>query len=122
MHQQIGAEIARFQEKTAEKQKICQPAQKEGEGQVEPHLPVFRRLGVEEQGRRGSQPEPEVQRRPQKAQGDAAAEDAEQVVDHPRRRAQQKPPQQGEGLGLYRDLHYRNSREKNPPSRRLSSS
>lgn len=122
MHQQIGAEVACFQKKAAEKPKICRSPQKQGQGQVEPHLPVLRRLGVEKQGRRGPQPESEVQRRPQKAQGDAAAEDAEQVIDHPRRRAQQKPSQQGEGLGLHRDLHYRNSREKKPPSRRSSSS
>lgn len=119
--QKIGQAVAEAQDKGAEQAEIQDAPQKEGQGQVEAHPTALGRLGVQKEQDRGPRPEQQVQGDGQPPGGDAAAQDAEQIVAQADPQPQQDAGGQGQGLGLHRERHGRNSRLNQPPCR-LSSS
>lgn len=115
---QVGRQIAQAEQPGADAPEVERPAQhaEDRPVQADPALPGV--LGPQEEGQGGQQPEQQVQGRTQERQLDAAAQDAEQVVDHPQGAAQQKGLAQGGGLLVYIDGHPPNRRLNRPPRSR----
>ncbi len=102
--------------------KITPASAQKGNGQIEADLSPLRILGIGKQGKDNRQPEEKIQDAAQQAEGDFSPKEAEEIVQKTRPKPQKDCPGEGGGLGLYRDRHPRNRREKRPPPRTVSSS
>ena len=120
-HQKIGKKISNLEHEWAEQGEIYHGAQKKSKGQVEADLPPFGHLCIEKQQQGGGQPEQQIQKDSQLPGGDAAAEDAKQIIKQADPHPQPQSGGQREGLRLHRNGHERKKRLKKPPERSLSS-
>ncbi len=111
------------QSQTAEGEEIGPAPQGHRSDMEDANPAVVPGQGEQEQGRRGAQPEQQVQRKGEDAFLPRAPQGAHPVVDQPQQRPQQEPL--AEYGGLARDVHVhaqRSSRERKPPLATFSSS
>ncbi len=116
------ADFRRFLEQGADKMEITPAPAQKGDGQIEADLSLLDILGIGKKGEDHRQPEEKIQDPPQQPEGDPPSEKAEDVVQKTGPKPQKDGPGEGDGLGLYRDRHPRNRRERRPPPRTVSSS
>lgn len=100
-----GQAVTQSQEQAAEDLKIAHRTGKYRAHHVKAHHAALHEQGVEEEGGGDQYPEEEVQDTGQQGEGQAAAQDAEAVVEQPYRQAQQRRRAQRGELLLDGDRH-----------------
>ena len=103
--QQIGQTVSQKEGRGAQEQKIAHSAQPHPQHEIDPHYPIPRRHGVSKQGCHRQRPVGKIQGVPQKPQGDAAPDQAEQVIYQPQDSPQGHGAQKGHPLARDRDPH-----------------
>lgn len=100
-----GQLVAQSQEEGAEEPEIEDRAGEHRAHHIEPHHAALHEQGVEEEGGGDQHPEEQIQHSGEQRQGQAAAQDAEAVVEQPHRQAQQCRRAQRQELLLDGDRH-----------------
>ena len=100
-----GQPVAQGQKEGAEDLEIEDRAGEYRAHHIEPHHAALQKQGVEEECGGDQHPEQEVQQPRQQREGQAAAQDAEAVVEHPHRQPQQRRRAQRQELLGNGDRH-----------------
>lgn len=98
LQHQVGQSVANGQKKGGEEQKVEASPQEEEQHRIAPHLPLVGGDAVQKQGGSAAKPEQEVQHSAQEFDGNAGAENPQQVIKQSHYQSQQAGAAQGHGL------------------------
>jgi len=102
---EIGHAVADFDSQTADGEKVDRAAHKQPRRPVQPDISPPGVQGPQKQHGCDRQPEHKIQNAAQQGQADPDAQDAKQVVQHPRGHPQRQRLQHGPALLGHRDGH-----------------